>query len=204
MKIPPWADETVSKMLPEIRACGEGQNTEFKVDFPQQAHTLAEVVAAFATSGGGKIFIGVDDDSNVVGLDDTQTDKLFHRAQGIVAQVQPRVEAKITLAYDGGFVLVIDVAANQPEPVYYYDQRPFVRDGRTSRRATPDEVKSRVWSHPSSAHRRELEAIERERAKRDEDLRYQRAVKHQEEMDQIREDGRRQRDALYRMFTPPS
>ena len=85
MSIPAWADKTISEAMPELRACGEGTTTEFKVDFPPQIHTLAEEVAAFATSGGGTILIGVADDGNVVGLDDEQRDKSFHRVQGVIA-----------------------------------------------------------------------------------------------------------------------
>jgi predicted HTH transcriptional regulator len=47
----------------------------------------------------------------------------------------------------------------QDEPVFYYEYRPYVRDGRRSRPATPDEVKERVWAHPSSEFRREAERL---------------------------------------------
>ena len=47
----------------------------------------------------------------------------------------------------------------QDEPVFYYDYRPYIRDGRRSRPATPDEVKERVWAHPSSEFKRRMEDL---------------------------------------------
>jgi hypothetical protein len=77
-----------------------------------------------------------------------------------------------------------------------------LRDGRTSRRATPDEVKDRVWAHPSSDHRRKLEELKQEQLKRAADLSHEKALKHQAHLDQISEDGRRQRDAMFRSIYP--
>ncbi|MEX2309314.1 MAG: ATP-binding protein [Pirellulales bacterium] len=202
MSISAWSDDEVSKTLPDIRAAGEGQHAEFKREFPPQLHTLATEVAAFATSGGGMILIGVDDDGNVVGLDPDQHDKAFHSTQNVIQQVQPRVEQKISLCYDDGCILVIDVAADQREPVYYYDQRPYVRVGRTSRRATPDEVKERVWAHPSSDHRRKMEELQYEPARREEDIRHEGERRHQDMMNRIATAGQSQRDAAWRANFP--
>src|SRR5271154_4907675 len=58
----------------------------------------------------------------------------------------------------GKTVLCIDIP-NQREPVFYYDGRPYVRDDRMSRRATPEEVKQLVWRHPSAEFRREFERL---------------------------------------------
>ena len=48
--------------------------------------------------------------------------------------------------------------------VSYYDFRPYIRDDRRSRPATPDEVKERVWAHPSSEHKRRMEEIKAKQA----------------------------------------
>lgn len=156
---PPWAIGGLTETISKIRSQGENHVQEFKENFPGQGHELAREVAAFATSGGGIILIGVDDDGNVVGLNEADRDGLYHRAQGIVRQVRPAVKHDISFAYDGGFILTVYVRDDQTEPVFYYEHRPYIRDGRTSRPATPEEVKERVWAHGSSEHKRRMEDL---------------------------------------------
>lgn len=165
MSIPSWAVQGMDEVLPEIRARGEGQSCEFKEDFPAQAHELAKEVAAFATSGGGLILLGVDDDGNVIGLDEANRDKLYHRAQNIASEVQPSVNCDVALCFDEKFIIVITVRDDQSEPVFYYDYRPYIRDGRTSRPATPKEVKDKIWAHLSSEHKKRVEDLNYEIAK---------------------------------------
>ena len=177
MTLPGWADEEFSKRLPNVRAIGEGQQAEFKEEFPQQGHSLCTEVAAFASSGGGTILLGVRNNGEVAGIEgstEEQRDDLLHRAQNLIVSVQPPVAYQLVLGYDEGCILGIIVEKKQTEPVYYYTQRPYVRDGRTSRPATPGEVKDLVWSHPSSEHKRKME-----------DLNYQMVKNHQEQMAKI-------------------
>jgi predicted HTH transcriptional regulator len=160
--LPKWADGDLSNELPHLRERGEGQELEFKGEFPPQAHDLAEVVAAFASSGGGRILVGVADDgtlSNLPAEDATARDKLVGRAQGIVRSVRPDVTANYSLALEQGQTVLCIRIPKQDEPVYYYDGRPYVRDDRISRRATPEEVKTLVWKHPSSEYRRRQEEM---------------------------------------------
>jgi ATP-dependent DNA helicase RecG len=163
MALPSWANEEFSKSLPTIRKAGEGQTAEFKEEFPQQGHNLCTEVAAFASSGGGIILIGVCNNGDVKGLDGTTEevrDGLLHRAQSLVAGIQPSVAYQMMIGHDGGCILGILVEKEQSEPVFYYQQRPYVRDGRTSRPATPNEVKELVWSHSSSEHKRQMEELQ--------------------------------------------
>jgi ATP-dependent DNA helicase RecG len=162
LELPPWVDTELSKELPRLRSEGEGQQLEFKREFPPQAHELATEIAAFATSGGGQILLGVADDGTLVGLEASSpeaVDKLKLRAQGIIKNVRPSVKADIITAdEDGKTVLCIQVG-RQAEPVYYYDFRPYIRVGSMSRPADPDEVKRHVWAHPSAEFRRKSEEL---------------------------------------------
>lgn len=163
MSFPGWAHEEFSKQLPSIRSSGEGQHAEFKEDFPQQGHSLCTEVAAFASSGGGTILVGVRNNGDVAGLQGSTEelrDELLHRAQNLILAVQPPVAYQLALGYDSGCILGIVIEKKQSEPIHYYQQRPYVRDGRTSRPATPDEVKELVWSHPSSEHKRKMEELQ--------------------------------------------
>lgn len=168
MQLPPWADPELSNELPKLRAKGEGQGIEFKQEFPQQAHTLGESVAAFATSGGGIILIGVHKNGSIAGLhaqDENERDEHVRRAQGIVRTVSPPVNYDIGLACDEGQLILVLKILKQDEPVFYYQYRPYIRDGRISRPAEPEEVKERVWAHPSAEHKRRMEDLQYEQAR---------------------------------------
>src|SRR5438874_2558273 len=131
-----WADDKLSQELPTLRAQGEGPRQEFKEDFPEQAHELAKTIAAFATSGGGNILLGVADDGSLVGLtavDAAARDKIALRAQNLTAAVRPAVKAAVLFAVDAGKTVLCIQIPKQAEPVYYYDHRPYVRDDRLSR-----------------------------------------------------------------------
>ena len=164
MSIPPWADTDVSQKIAGWCAQGEGQKLEFKEDFPQQGHDLAQEVAAIATSRGGVILIGVYNNGTVKGLaagTEEDRDAMVHRAQGIIhSGVRPAVKYEILQGCgEGRFVLVIRIDEKQDYPVFYQDYRPYIRDGKTSRRAEPHEVQERVWSHGSSDYRRQMEQL---------------------------------------------
>jgi len=161
--IPLWADKSYSQKLPSIRALGEGDACDFKKEFPEQGHKLAKTIAAFASSGGGDIFIGVDDAGELVGIasaNGAERDKQHERAHGIASSVSPVPAIEIKFAVeDGRTILIIHIVQQQAEPIYYYDGRPYIRDGRRARPAEPSEVKNRVWSHPSSEQKRDLEKL---------------------------------------------
>lgn len=164
--IPPWANVELCTKIPEWRKQGEGATLEFKEDFPEQGHTLAREVAAFATSGGGTILIGVHNNGEVSGLaasTEDDRDALVHRAQNIVRTIKPQVKYQTGLASDEGkLILVIAIAADQGEPVFYYQERPYIRDGRESRPAEPNEVKERVWAHPSAEYAKKMQELKYE------------------------------------------
>jgi len=157
-----WADAELSRRLPDIRAAGEGPEVEFKEQWPDKAVRIAQALAAFGTSGGGTLFIGVSDNGDLIGIaaaDGDARDDLFERVHGVVDTIRPRLNADILFAVETATpVLAIRVPA-QDEPVFYHDHRPYIRDGRRSRPATPEEVKERVWSHPSSECKREMEKV---------------------------------------------
>jgi ATP-dependent DNA helicase RecG len=181
--LPKWADVALSAELASLRERGEGRDLEFKRDFPPQVHDLAEVIAAFATSGGGRVLIGVEDDGNLHGIDapdGSARDKIVQRAQGIVRAVRPDVKAAWVFGVEQGITVLCIHVPPQQEPVYYYDGRPYVRDDRVSRRATPEEVQALIWKHPSA-----------EFARRAEELKLRNAELQMQNVQQFMEDSRR-------------
>jgi ATP-dependent DNA helicase RecG len=164
MVFPAWADEGLSRAIPALRKMGEGERLDYKADFPESTDRLGQLVAAMATSGGGTILIGVENNGTVVGLPastECERDQLLLRTQGIMRGVRPSVKFRLSLASDENrLVLVIEIQASQDYPVFYHDGRPYVRHGSETRRAEPDEVQAKVWSHPSAEFKRESERIE--------------------------------------------
>ena len=164
--IPRWADESISKALSSILEEGESSRYEFKENFPEQAHDLAKEFAAFGTHGGGTLLLGVNDNCEAVGISASNADErdaLIRRMRGIVSRVRPDLEAKLGLAIAQNRTVAFVEILEQSEPVFYYDGRPYTRDGTESRPATPSEVKDRIWAHPSSNFKREQERIDQER-----------------------------------------
>ena len=136
------------ELLDEALQAGEGQLYEFKEAFPEQAHNLGTEIAAFATSGGGTIFLGVSDASAViglVGLNDPESRSDFReRVEGIARTARPAVVPRIGYLDYAGATLCLVQIPDGAEPVYYYDHRPYVRNGSESRPATPEEVKDLI------------------------------------------------------------
>jgi hypothetical protein len=149
--IPGWADEQVSRDLPTLCARGEGQHIEYMRSFPEQARDLAKEIAAFATSGGGWILVGVDDEGHIVGLADTselcQRDDYLNRIQGIAHRtVDPAITPKVAFARQGSSTVLIIRVHKGSQPVYYCGQKPYIRHLTESRPARPEEVIARVLS----------------------------------------------------------
>ena len=75
--------------LEAVRQDGEGQELEFKSEFPSNTRDLGKEIAAFATSNPGTIFLGVSDDGEIVGLEKMGTTKardlLQSRIEGLTS-----------------------------------------------------------------------------------------------------------------------
>ena len=60
--------ELIRKLKLDIER-GEDQDLEFMEDYPNSEHELKKEIAAFATSNAGSIYIGIDNDRNIRGMD---------------------------------------------------------------------------------------------------------------------------------------
>ena len=64
---------TLTELIEKVHL-GEDATIEFKREMPRRSN-LADEIAAFANAKGGVILIGVDDDSEIIGLDKADLDK---------------------------------------------------------------------------------------------------------------------------------
>ena len=129
---------------------GEGQAVDFKdygsVESPDLQRVLARHIAAFGTSGGGVLLIGVRDDGTITGVSGATTIQGRDRWRKAIYAASRAVTPAIGVAPDfieaaDLTVLVVRIPRGH-EPVYYFANRPYLRDGQASRPAEPDEVKA--------------------------------------------------------------
>lgn len=144
MTVEPWADPELSAQLPRLCRAGEGQSLEFKSELPAQQRDLAKEIAALSSSDGGLVLIGVEDSGTVCGVPDAHSaaarDALCRRIVGICEKVDPPVRPRLSWAViDGLGVLGIAVDKGS-EPLYYVEQRAYIRHSTVSRPATPAEI----------------------------------------------------------------
>lgn len=67
----------LGQLADEIRT-GESANIEFKVEVPKKSERYIKSVVAFANTAGGKIIIGVNDESQeIIGVDKNEVFKII-------------------------------------------------------------------------------------------------------------------------------
>lgn len=160
-QFPLWADADLSAELPLLRAKGEGQTLEYIELFPSNAQELAREVAALATSGGGTILLGVDDEGGLTGLNEALSvrgrDEIVRRIEGICrGPVKPAITPTVRIGWDAGVAVVVLVIPRGSQPMYYCNGKPYVRHLSESRPAEPHEVieKIHAWLNSSSPQSR--------------------------------------------------
>lgn len=150
--VPSWADERLSRDLPELRARGESQDLEYKAEFPSNVRDLGKEIAAFASSNTGTILIGVDDAGDLIGLSQCSSsegrDQLIRRLEGIFkGTVKPSITPTAKFAIENGKAVLAIIVPKGAQPVYYSSDTPYVRHLTQARPAEPHEVIERVATH---------------------------------------------------------
>lgn len=141
---------TSNNWLDQIRQ-GEGPSTEFK-HWPEiegklkpyaeriDPHKIAKSLVAFSNAEGGTLFIGVDDEGNLHGVDDLKNlkRKIADIASSqCVPPVRPKLK-EVTLSPGGKKVLAVTVEAGQT--LRMVKGVTYIRLLATSRPAVPEEV----------------------------------------------------------------
>ena len=145
MDIPSWADEDLSRQLSVIRDQGEGQLLEFIECFPSQVRELGKEIAAMASSGGGRILLGVKDDGGLIGLAQItgprERDELIRRVEAVTGgTIQPAITPKAMFGWEEGQTVLCISVPRRSQPVYYCQGKPYIRHLTESRPAQPHEV----------------------------------------------------------------
>ena len=121
------------EQLTDVIEIGEGYRVEFK---ERLSNKIDKDMAAFATSRGGKIYLGISDHGEVKGIN--ITNKLRSQVEDIARNCKPSVP--ITLReLRRERVLVITVKAGRDKP-YGCSSGYYFRNGASSQKMTRDEI----------------------------------------------------------------
>lgn len=123
----------------------EDENTEFKSKMTDEVY---KEVIAFANTDGGVIYLGVDDQGHVVGLDDV--DGTYTRlTNGVRDAIQPDVTMFVRYALREDKVIRVEVGEGSYKPYYLKSKglRPngvYVRQGASSVPASPELIRQMI------------------------------------------------------------
>lgn len=137
-----WRHRPQAASLEDALKNGESQLVEFKeghADVP-----LQRAIAAFANANSGTIFLGVNNNAEVVGIDcDTakKKDEELLRIRNITTQaIKPAISVHVDfIVHQGKTVLRIFVPRGE-QPLYFLNHEIYVREQTASMKATPEQV----------------------------------------------------------------
>lgn len=123
-----------------------GPDQRAKRDLEAIAHDIGRTVVAFANADGGDLLVGVEDSGQVTGVP-FEGDRLLYLAsvhRALIREAERAPDIRVhDVDLDGYRVLLFRVASHPDEPLVTSDGRCLIRDGATSRPATPREIESR-------------------------------------------------------------
>lgn len=140
----------------------ESEKVEFKL---QVTDDLYKEVIAFANANGGTIYVGIDDDGNVVGVNDI--DEVSNRiTNGIRDAIHPDITmfVKYTLQEDN--VIRINISEGTYKPYYLKAKglKPtgvFIRQGTSVAPASPEQIRQMIKNTDGDVFE-EMRSIEQE------------------------------------------
>lgn len=132
--------------LQQTLAHGEDSRHQFKRD-ATNSDGLAAELAAFANSGGGWLFLGVDDDGSIAGLDGAAVRRLNQLLSNAASQhVRPPVHPLTeNVQTDQGIVMVVEVLDGLAKPYLDNHGRIWVKQGSDKRHVTSREEMQRMF-----------------------------------------------------------
>lgn len=109
---------------------GEG----FAIEFKENISGLDKDMVALANASGGRIFLGIDDNSNIKGI--KITNRLKSCVQSIARNCDPSIEIRLEKFED---VLIIEVKEGEDKP-YRCKEGFYMRVGTNSQKMSRDEI----------------------------------------------------------------
>lgn len=131
--------ETPTYSLVEIIKSGEGSHVEFKSKLDNPEPFVSSVIS-FANSNGGRIFIGVDDYGEIIGL--KKSEDIISKISNWIGQYcDPRIEVNSYFSNELG-IIVVEVPIGDKKPYFLKTGGCFIRHGATDRQVTRAELEN--------------------------------------------------------------
>jgi ATP-dependent DNA helicase RecG len=120
---------------------GEDSLRQFKVSL-DKVSKLAEELCAFSNSGGGTIYIGVNDTNEIIGLNDEQV-RTYNQWLGSASNdlVKPPIYPQTQIVkVDGKLLMLVNVPSGSAKPYSTSEGIYFIKSGSDKRKASPQEL----------------------------------------------------------------
>jgi ATP-dependent DNA helicase RecG len=145
--------------LLEIMARGEDSKHQFKANFSNVNDLAAEMVA-FSNSGGGYIFIGINNAGAPAGLTRSDMERLNQLVSNAASQsVRPPINPSTeNIQLDGGLVMVVIVYDGIRKPYMDNNGAIWVKSGADKRKVTAQEEMQRMFQSAGLIHGDEVPA----------------------------------------------
>lgn len=126
----------------------EDEYTELKSILTKE---IKKEIVAFANSGGGKIYVGIDDDGNIIGLDNIKSD-----IESISGMIKDGIKSDLTLytnikqeKINNKDIIILEVLDAPNKPYYLADKGlkssgVYLRSGNTSVPASDEVIKKLI------------------------------------------------------------
>ena len=128
--------------MAEKKLFGESSNVEFKREIPAKHEKLLKDIIAFSNCSGGKVIIGIEDETNFVyGIGDQNPFRLSDNISNMISDAcEPQIDPSISVqTLEDKTILVIDVAPGRYRPYYLKsegkERSSYIRINGTSRPA---------------------------------------------------------------------
>jgi hypothetical protein len=134
--------------IDEALRTGEGPAIEFKrsvsFEIENSVSQFLQTATAFANSGDGAIFIGVEDDGKIKGVDARsvkEKDRLTDRIHRVVRErIRPAPPISVHYVELRELMVCVVVVARGDERLYFLDGVVYIRDGASDLKARPEIV----------------------------------------------------------------
>ncbi|MEI3535324.1 MAG: RNA-binding domain-containing protein [Bacilli bacterium] len=137
----------------------ESKEVELKISF---VNDLDKEIISFLNSNDGTIYIGVDDNGNVIGINSDRTkDDINLKIGNIISDaIYPNPRDFIDFKYNEENVLVIKIKKGNKRPYYLKDKGPkssgtYIRVGSSKRPATEEEILSMIMDTRKYSYEKE-------------------------------------------------
>lgn len=133
--------------LSKILENGESEIIEFKRSLSLYNKILT-AISSFSNKRGGSIFVGIEDDGTVVGVD-IGGNTIENLANDIRRETDPSIFPFIDVVKkEGKDIIIIKVEENEEKPVFFRDKA-FTRVGKTNQQLSSAQIRNMVLNENS-------------------------------------------------------